>query len=121
MSRASLVLLSGFLLLFASAPVSAQARAKKAPAPAKPAAAPAPAVAPGTEAVIETAKGSFTIRLLPELAPKHAALFVETAKAGGYDDTTFHRVIMGGIIQGGDPLTKDPAKASQYGTGGLGC
>jgi len=100
-------------------PSSAQSAAKKA-APPKPAAAPAPAVAPGTEAVVETAKGSFTIRLLPEVAPKHAALFVQTAKAGGYDGTTFHRIVMGGIIQGGDPLTKDPAKASQYGTGGLG-
>jgi peptidyl-prolyl cis-trans isomerase B (cyclophilin B) len=70
--------------------------------------------------VVETAKGRFTIRLLPEVAPRHAALFVKTAKAGGYDGTTFHRIIMGGIIQGGDPLTKDPAKASLYGTGGLG-
>ena len=100
-------------------PSSAQSAAKKA-APPKPAAAPAPAVAPGTEAVVETAKGSFTIRLLPEVAPKHVALFVQTAKAGGYDGTTFHRIVMGGIIQGGDPLTKDPGKASQYGTGGLG-
>jgi len=72
------------------------------------------------EAVVTTPLGSFTIRLLPEVAPKHVALFVKTAKAGGYDGTTFHRVIMGGIIQGGDPLSKDPAKASQYGTGGLG-
>jgi cyclophilin family peptidyl-prolyl cis-trans isomerase len=108
-------------LLGAISPVSAQT--KPAPAKARPAAkaAPvAPAVAPGTEAVVETAKGSFTIRLLPELAPKHAALFVQTAKAGGYDGTTFHRVIAGGIIQGGDPLSKDPAKKDQYGTGGLG-
>ncbi len=80
---------------------------------------PAIVVTPGTEAVVETAKGSFTIRLLPEIAPWHTALFVKTAKTGGYDATTFHRIIAGGIIQGGDPLSKDPAKASQYGTGGL--
>jgi len=120
MIRKSLVLVSGLSLLLASAPASAQAPSKKAAAPPRTAAAPAPAVAPGTEAVVETAKGSFTIRLLPEVAPRHAALFVKTAEAGGYDGTTFHRVIVGGIIQGGDPLTKDPGKVSQYGTGGLG-
>jgi len=108
--------------LFLSAAVAAGALAwaqAPAPKPAKPAAK-EPPVAPGTEAVVETAKGSFTIRLLPEVAPKHVALFVKTAKAGAYDGTTFHRIIAGGIIQGGDPLTRDPAKASLYGTGGLG-
>ncbi|PYQ23630.1 MAG: peptidylprolyl isomerase [Acidobacteria bacterium] len=89
---------------------------KPAAKPAAPAARPAePPVAPGTEAVVETAKGSFTIRLLPEVAPGHVQHFVKTAKAGGYDGTTFHRIIAGGIIQGGDPLSKDPAKAAQYG------
>ena len=34
--------------------------------------------------------------------------------------TIFHRVIRMGIVQGGDPLSKDPAKAKLYGTGGLG-
>ena len=75
---------------------------------------------PELEAVVETPKGSFTIRLLPDVAPRHVKHFVETARAGDYDGTTFHRVIMGGIIQGGDPLSKDPDKASRYGTGGLG-
>ena len=94
---------------------------KPAAKPAAPAARPAePPVAPGTEAVKETAKGSFMIHLLPEVAPGHVQHFVKTAKAGGYDGTTFHRIIAGGIIQGGDPLSKDPAKAAQYGSGGLG-
>ena len=110
-----------FLSMALCAPLAfAQAPPARPTKPAKPAASKEPAVAPGTEAVVETAKGQFTIRLLPELAPRHAALFVKTARAGAYDGTTFHRIIQGGIIQGGDPLTKDPAKASLYGTGGLG-
>ena len=72
------------------------------------------------EAVVETAQGSFVIRLLPDLAPAHVKHFVKTAKAGGFDGTTFHRIIPRGIIQGGDPLSKDPALAPRYGTGGLG-
>jgi len=87
---------------------------------ATPAGVPETVAAPVPEAVVATPKGSFAIRLFPDVAPKHVKHFVKTAKAGGYDGTTFHRVIMGGIIQGGDPLSKDPDKASQYGTGGLG-
>lgn len=116
---------AGRIALFLSAalcapPAFAQAPPAKPAKPPKPVALKEPAVASGTEAVVETAKGRFTIRLLPEVAPKHVALFVKTARAGAYDGTTFHRIIQGGIIQGGDPLTKDPAKASLYGTGGLG-
>ena len=91
------------------------------PAPAqtkaKPAAPPSPA--PPMEAVVETEKGSFVIGLLDDLAPRHVAHFVATAKKAGYDGTTFHRIIPRGIIQGGDPLSKDPARKSLYGTGGL--
>jgi len=83
--------------------------------PASPAASPA-----ASEAVVETAQGRFVIRLRPDLAPRHVQHFVKTARAGGYDGTTFHRIIPRGIIQGGDPLSKDPAKTVLYGTGGLG-
>ena len=86
------------------------------PAPARPPA----AVAGPLEAVIETAEGEFVIRLLPEIAPRHVQHFVKTARAAGYDGTTFHRIVPRGIIQGGDPLSKDPAKKTLYGTGGLG-
>jgi cyclophilin family peptidyl-prolyl cis-trans isomerase len=72
------------------------------------------------EALVETSEGPFVIRLLPDLAPRHVAHFVKTARKGGFDGTTFHRVITRGIIQGGDPLSKDPAKKPLYGTGGLG-
>ena len=81
------------------------------------------AVEPGTplrQVVVTTSAGAFVIRLLPERAPKHVAHFLKVAKAGGFDGTTFHRIIPRGIIQGGDPLSKDPKQASQYGTGGLG-
>jgi peptidyl-prolyl cis-trans isomerase B (cyclophilin B) len=81
---------------------------------------PAAAPAPSQEVVVETDKGSFTILLLDDLAPRHVAHFVTTAKKGGYDGTTFHRIIPRGIIQGGDPLSRDPAKKALYGTGGLG-
>ena len=74
---------------------------------------------PPMEAVVETAKGSFAIELLGDVAPRHVGHFVATAKKGGYDGTTFHRIIPRGIVQGGDPLSKDPAKKALYGTGGL--
>jgi cyclophilin family peptidyl-prolyl cis-trans isomerase len=117
--RAAVLLTVALAVSVASARAQAPA-GKPAPKPVKPTAQKEPPVAPGTEAVVEATNGRFTIRLLPEVAPRHVALFVKTAKAGGYDGTTFHRIVMGGIIQGGDPLSKDPAKAALYGTGGLG-
>jgi cyclophilin family peptidyl-prolyl cis-trans isomerase len=74
----------------------------------------------GKQAVVESTLGTFVIELLPDLAPNHVAYVMKLTREGAYDGTTFHRAISHGIIQGGDPLSKDPAKAAQYGTGGLG-
>jgi cyclophilin family peptidyl-prolyl cis-trans isomerase len=72
------------------------------------------------QAVVQTSLGTFVIDLRPDLAPKHVAYFMKLASEGAYAGTTFHRVIRDGVIQGGDPLSKDPAKKAQYGRGGLG-
>jgi len=72
------------------------------------------------EAVIATTKGDITIRFFPKEAPRHVAHFVETARKGGFDGTTFFRAIAYAIVQGGDPLSKDPKKKALYGTGGPG-
>jgi peptidyl-prolyl cis-trans isomerase B (cyclophilin B) len=74
----------------------------------------------GKQAVVETDAGTFVIQLLPDAAPNHVGHFMKLARDGGYTGTIFHRVIRYGIIQGGDPLSRDPTKAAQYGTGGLG-
>ena len=53
--------------------------------------------------VVETNCGSFTIELDQEQAPKTAASLVSLAENGFFDGTTFHRVVPGFVIQGGDP------------------
>jgi peptidyl-prolyl cis-trans isomerase B (cyclophilin B) len=73
----------------------------------------------GKQAVVETTMGTFVIQLLPEVAPNHVAYFVKLARSGAYEQTTFHRMVKYGLIQGGDPLSRDPAKRAVYGTGGL--
>jgi len=73
----------------------------------------------GKQAVVETTHGTFVMELLPEVAPNHVGHFMKLAREGALAKTLFHRVIRYGIIQGGDPLSRDPAKAGQYGTGGL--
>ncbi|MSO56067.1 MAG: peptidylprolyl isomerase [Acidobacteria bacterium] len=111
--------------------LSAQQPRHPAPRPAQPAAV-KPAPAPqfftttltleqmkGKQAVLETDLGTIIIDLLPDAAPNHVGLFMKTAQEGGYNGTIFHRVIRDAIVQGGDPFTKDPAKADAYGAGGL--
>jgi peptidyl-prolyl cis-trans isomerase B (cyclophilin B) len=74
----------------------------------------------GKQAVLDTTEGVIVLDLLGDAAPTHVAHFITQARAGAYDGTVFHRVIAMGIIQGGDPLSKDPAQSAKYGTGGLG-
>ena len=72
-----------------------------------------------TKAVIETKFGNIELKFFPEAAPNHVNNFIELAKKGFYDGTTFHRVIPGFMIQGGDPNSKNPDK-SKHGMGGPG-
>src|SRR3989442_626219 len=79
-------------------------------------AAPSPAT---KQAVVETTAGIFVIDLDATSTPFTTAYFMKTASAGGFSGTIFHKMIKYGIVQGGDPLTKDPSKRAQWGTGGL--
>ena len=72
-----------------------------------------------TRAVIETRFGNMEISFFPEVAPNHVSNFTELAKKGSYDGTTFHRVIPGFMIQGGDPNSMSPDR-SKHGMGGPG-
>ncbi|GAB4325474.1 MAG: hypothetical protein Kow0074_19260 [Candidatus Zixiibacteriota bacterium] len=54
--------------------------------------------------IITTTMGDIEIELWPDVAPRHCQSFVHLVKSGFYDSLTFHRVVPGFIIQGGDPL-----------------
>ncbi|MGE0362672.1 MAG: peptidylprolyl isomerase [Vicinamibacterales bacterium] len=121
-------------IVMTAAVAAAAQPATQAPG-ARPAPVPRPAAAParpepfrttltldemrGKQAVVTTALGEIVIDLLPEHAPNHVGLFIKTAQEGGFTGTTFHRVVRQGIVQGGDPLTRDAATRARAGTGGL--
>ena len=63
--------------------------------------------------------GEIVLRFFPDVAPGHVSNFVKLAKEGFYNGTTFHRVIPGFMIQGGDPNSKNADRAS-HGMGGPG-
>ena len=71
------------------------------------------------QAVLETELGTIVIDLYPKAAPNHVAAFQKRIREGYYVGTIFHRVIPFGIIQGGDPFTRDLERQAQYGQGGL--
>ena len=70
-------------------------------------------------AVIETNLGKIEVEFFEDKAPGHVKNFKDLAKKGFYDGVTFHRVIPGFMIQGGDPNTKNNDR-SNHGMGGPG-
>ena len=55
------------------------------------------------QVVVNTDRGDITMVLDPALAPQTVNNFVVQARAGFYDGLTFHRVVPGFVVQGGDP------------------
>lgn len=70
-------------------------------------------------ATIETSRGTIVAELFDTETPDTVANFEKLANSEFYDGTRFHRVINNFMIQGGDPLSKDPNNP-QAGTGGPG-
>src|SRR5437588_4029613 len=68
-------------------------------------------------AVIKTTAGEMQVELWADVAPKTVENFKTLAQKGFYDGTAFHRIVKGFMIQGGDPLTKNPNEESSWGTG----
>jgi peptidyl-prolyl cis-trans isomerase B (cyclophilin B) len=75
---------------------------------------------PNEVAVISTTQGEMVIEFWPDVAPKTVENFKNLARQGLYDGTAFHRIVKGFMIQGGDPLTRDPSAESRWGTGNPG-
>ena len=109
------------LVVFLVAPGCGDDPARESGAPGEPAATlRTPAQFEGTHDVaVVTVEGMGVIRieLLPEIAPQTVADFSKLAEGGSYDGTTFHRVIPGFMIQGGDPTTRKP-DPRRHGRGG---
>lgn len=72
-------------------------------------------------AVIETHFGKIEIGFLVDKAPGHVKNFKDLARKGFYDGTSFHRVLPGFMIQGGDSFSKEePNNKQKHGMGGPG-
>ena len=74
---------------------------------------------PNEVAVIETSFGNIEFEFLEDKAPGHVKNFKDLANGKFYNGTTFHRVIPGFMVQGGDPNSKSDDR-STHGTGGPG-
>src|SRR5262245_35884018 len=71
------------------------------------------------QAVVNTSAGTFVMEFYPDQAPSHVRKFIELARQGFYAGTAFHSMAAHGIVQGGDPETKNLQARAKYGTGGF--
>jgi peptidyl-prolyl cis-trans isomerase B (cyclophilin B) len=71
------------------------------------------------QAVFDTTAGSFIVEFYSDEAPNHVRKFIDLARQGFYKGTVFHSMVPHGIVQGGDPETKNPQARAKYGTGGF--
>ena len=62
---------------------------------------------PKEYAIIETEEGRIVLKFFPDVAPKHVESFKILAREGYFNGTSFHRIVPGFVIQGGDPNSKD--------------
>jgi cyclophilin family peptidyl-prolyl cis-trans isomerase len=70
-------------------------------------------------AIFETSMGEIRVALMRSQAPTTVNNFVSLVQSGFYDNTKFHRIVPGMLIQGGDPLSRE-SDEELYGTGGPG-
>jgi len=70
------------------------------------------------QAVFDTSAGSFIVQFYPAQAPNHVAKFLQLSRQGYFNGTAFHSMVARGVVQGGDPETKNPAAREKYGSGG---
>ncbi len=71
------------------------------------------------QAVFDTSAGTFIMEFYTDQAPSHVRQFIQLARDGFYNGTIFHSMVTHGIVQGGDPETKNPQARAKYGTGGF--
>lgn len=67
------------------------------------------------DVVLKTAEGDISVTLDADAAPKTATNFIVLAQLGYYDGLTFHRIVPGFVIQGGDPNGNGTGGTSIYG------
>ena len=121
--RAFMTAIAAMMLM--ASPIHVQAQAKKpaaAPAPAKKPAAAAPAAkseatVPQPQLIVETAKGTITINLFPDTAPKSVEHILKLVNRGFYRSQRVHRIIAGQLVQFGDQQSRDMTLKEWWGRG----